>query len=88
MKPIWTITKRELYAYYGRSYATAAPAGRRQTGETDRGKDRDKASMVRSEEELTVDKHRQEAGRVKLRKWVETERERHEGFDFVWWQRA
>ncbi len=20
--------------------------------------------------------------------WVETERERHEGFDFVWWQRA
>jgi uncharacterized protein (TIGR02271 family) len=29
--------------------------------------------MVRSEEELVIDKHRQEAGRVKLRKWIETE---------------
>ena len=29
--------------------------------------------MVRSEEELSVGKHMQEAGRVKLRKWVETE---------------
>jgi uncharacterized protein (TIGR02271 family) len=29
--------------------------------------------MVRSEEELSIDKHRHETGRVKLRKWVETE---------------
>ena len=30
-------------------------------------------AMTRSEEELDVSKHRQEAGRVRLRKWVETE---------------
>src|SRR5215212_10442238 len=48
--------ERELYTYYGRSYApgTGAPAAGRNTRDTDR--DRDSASMVRSEEELTVDK--------------------------------
>lgn len=71
--------ERELYAYYGRGYEahsgrgplpvptmdTAAPV-RDARRETD-------ASMVRSEEELTVNKRTQETGRVKLRKWVETE---------------
>ena len=31
------------------------------------------ASMLRSEEELSIDKHSRETGRVKLRKWVETD---------------
>jgi len=75
--------ERELYAHYGRSYEssgstydtstsrvdTAVPEQR--TTQTTRG-DND-ASVVRSEEEVSVDKHRQEAGRVRLRKYVETE---------------
>jgi len=76
-----------LYAYYGLSYgqpattaapttaapataappmaapATAAPA----TGATDN-------AMTRSEEELEVGKTSREAGRVRLRKWVDVER--------------
>jgi len=72
--------EQTLYAHYGRSYAPytggEAPssdddalAQRKITSDTT-GRD---ASMVRSEEEVSIDKHRQEAGRVKLRKWVETD---------------
>ncbi len=73
--------ERTLYAYYGRGYTdhagsdrpgtpAPAPATTTPTGVSsgDRG-----ASMVRAEEELSIDKHTREAGRVKLRKWVETE---------------
>ena len=74
--------ERDLYAQYGRDYqpspsTTAIDPGfaapvmdaepRRDVTPTDA------ASMVRSEEELSIDKHLQEAGRVKLRKWVETD---------------
>ena len=63
-----------LYAYYGRgdtppSTAAAPVAPNRVVGDTTDGD----ASMVRSEEELSINKHSQEAGRVKLRKWVETD---------------
>jgi len=70
--------EQALYAHYGRSYDAAptdsgrpAPTTRTPKITSDTG-DRD-ASMVRSEEELSVNKHSQEAGRVRLRKWVETE---------------
>ena len=76
--------EQTLYAHYGRSYtphsggdtlelpteSTApATAERKITSDTS-GRD---ASMVRSEEEVSIDKRTQEAGRVKLRKWVETD---------------
>jgi len=68
--------ERDLYAHYGRTYDsgtsrvdTAIPE-QRTTQTTTRDND---ASVVRSEEEVSVDKHRQEAGRVRLRKYVETE---------------
>jgi len=69
--------EQTLYAYYGRGYQTApptmatpnAPATERISSDAS-GRD---ASMVRSEEELAINKSRQETGRVKLRKWVETE---------------
>jgi uncharacterized protein (TIGR02271 family) len=54
-----------LYRHYGHS-AGMAPA-RRQTG-TGAGD-----AMTRSEEELRVEKGVREAGRVRLRKWVDTE---------------
>src|SRR3954447_4969785 len=59
--------EQALYAYYGRGYtphtggdAAAAPpaSGGGTTGRS--------ASMLRSEEELSIDKHTHEAGRVRL----------------------
>jgi uncharacterized protein (TIGR02271 family) len=66
--------ERELYAFYGYSYAppSSRPAEQATTA-APRAAGDDAATAVRSEEELTVDKHRQERGRVKLRKWVETD---------------
>ena len=73
-----------LYTHYGRSYTphtggesaeprdggnAPAAAERKITSDTS-GRD---ASMIRSEEEVSIDKRTQEAGRVKLRKWVETD---------------
>jgi uncharacterized protein (TIGR02271 family) len=52
-------TEQDLYAYYGLSGGRAV-------------RDED-ASITRSEEELRVGKRDVEAGRVRLRKWVETE---------------
>ncbi len=68
-------TERSLYDHYGVSYSddrsdSTLPEGR-QTGTTPTGADQ--ASMTRSEEELRVGKRQREAGRVRLRKWVETE---------------
>src|SRR5215217_2792296 len=62
--------ERELYAYYGVGigYARsplADPATRADTGTSE--------SITRSEEELRVGKREAESGRVRLRKWVETE---------------
>jgi uncharacterized protein (TIGR02271 family) len=68
--------EQTLYAYYGRGYqpvpetSTAAPATTPTTSSDTSARD---ASVVRSEEELAINKRTQEAGRVRLRKWVETE---------------
>jgi len=65
--------ERDLYSHYGRPYMSGDD-DTSSFGRSDRSATADDdASMVRSEEEVTIDKHRQEAGRVKLRKWVETE---------------
>jgi stress response protein YsnF len=67
--------ERELYSYYGIQASeapsdTVLPAGSGGgTGETVSGAD----SMTRSEEELRVGTQEREAGRARLRKWVETE---------------
>jgi uncharacterized protein (TIGR02271 family) len=55
--------EQRLYRHYGRT-GTGMPTG------TMRG---DAGAMTRSEEELRVGKTTHEAGRVRLRKWVETE---------------
>ena len=68
--------ERDLYTHYGRPYMTADTSDAMpsaSTAPTREVRADDHASMVRAEEELSIDKHRQEAGRVKLRKWVETE---------------
>jgi uncharacterized protein (TIGR02271 family) len=70
--------ERQLYEYYGRSYETlrSADVDRTTSANTNSARDVDRdrsTSMMRSEEEVSVDKRTQEAGRVKLRKWVETE---------------
>jgi len=76
-----------LYQHYGMGYTeqrsdSGLPAGggrtevdrstRRDVGHDTSGPNTDSA-MTRSEEELRVGTTRQEAGRVRLRKWVETE---------------
>jgi len=82
-------TERELYSYYGipysdaRSDTTLADAGATGTVDgsmdmdtTSRGAvdvDRTDNSITRSEEELAVGKRRVETGRLRVRKWVETE---------------
>jgi len=64
----------DLAAYYGLGYSE----GRSETGLTEgrrtssTGRD-DESSVVRSEEEIEVGKRPVEAGRARLRKWVETE---------------
>src|SRR4051812_24993029 len=70
--------EQQLYTHYGRQYdgmGNGNGNGNRiaETGNMRTDRDDTSASMVRSEEEISVDKRRQEAGRVKLRKWVETE---------------
>ncbi len=64
--------EQEIYAHYGLSYGesrsgSGLPEGGVPSGTTD------EAEFVRSEEELAVGKQQVEAGRVRLRKWVETE---------------
>ena len=67
-------TERALYDHYGldwsqsRSPTTYAEGGRA-TGDVEQ----EDASVTRTEEELAVGKREVEAGRVRLRKWVETE---------------
>jgi hypothetical protein len=61
-----------LYAYYG---IDTKPASDRTTDLDSAAVDalRGDDAMTRSEEEIDVSKRRQETGRVRLRKWVETE---------------
>jgi stress response protein YsnF len=59
-------TERELHSFY--QLRTATPAGRR--GKAAR---KGQQGVTRAEEELKVGKRRVEAGKVSLRKWVETE---------------
>ncbi len=70
--------EQELYSYYGLGYSesrsdTGLPEG--SAGTVDRTADVGDADrdIVRSEEELRVGKREVDAGRVRLRKWVETE---------------
>ena len=72
-------TEAELYSYYGLKYSErrsdtglpeGMPTGRER--ETRRGT-ADTGEVVRSEEELRVGKRDVEAGRARVRKWVETE---------------
>ncbi|MBD0330141.1 MAG: PRC and DUF2382 domain-containing protein [Thermoleophilia bacterium] len=73
--------ERELYAYYGLQASTQRSETVLPEGDLDRGVsapdspgDTTDGSMVtRSEEELQVGTREQEAGRARLRKWVETE---------------
>ena len=60
-----------LYHHYGLDYGTTPAAGG--AGHDVSGPDTDDA-MTRSEEELRVGKTSRESGRVRLRKWVDTER--------------
>jgi uncharacterized protein (TIGR02271 family) len=65
-------TEQELYSYYGLGYSER----RSGTGLPEGGRERvDEAetSVTRSEEELAVGTRDVEAGRARLRKWVETE---------------
>ncbi|MEO5899780.1 MAG: PRC-barrel domain-containing protein [Ilumatobacteraceae bacterium] len=68
--------EQSLYTYYGRAYTphtgSDAPVGTADTRATT-PPSAAPVSMVRSEEELSIGTHSREAGRVKLRKWVETE---------------
>ena len=77
-------TEAELYSYYGLDYSerqsdTGLPEGSPGMAETatptatQTAPTTGEAEVVRAEEELAVGKRQVEAGRVRLRKWVETE---------------
>jgi uncharacterized protein (TIGR02271 family) len=64
-------TERELYAHYGLQYSesrsdTGLPKGGRAGGKPEK-------KVTRAEEEIEVGKRPVEAGKARLRKWVETE---------------
>ncbi|MBA2475833.1 MAG: PRC and DUF2382 domain-containing protein [Actinobacteria bacterium] len=69
----------DLYAYYGLGYSeqrsdSGLPEGSAgMTRDVERKRDTGDMDLTRSEEELRVGKREVEAGRVRLRKWVETE---------------
>jgi uncharacterized protein (TIGR02271 family) len=73
----------ELYRYYGLQYGDTGVDTVTDTGRTDVGAEgtvghdtsgpTTDTAMTRSEERLNVGTQQQEAGRVRLRKWVETE---------------
>ena len=64
--------ERELYTYYGLTGRGAGGGTLSQRDVDYGGADADR-DMVRSEEELRVGKERVESGKVRLRKWVDTE---------------
>jgi len=65
--------ERELYAHYGLAYGESRSGSGLPEGGAPSGGTADEAEFVRSEEELAVGKEQVEAGRARLRKWVETE---------------
>jgi uncharacterized protein (TIGR02271 family) len=72
-------SEQGLYSHYGLAYSerrseSGLPEGAA-GGEATRGRrgTADEAEVVRTEEELKVGKRETEAGRARLRKWVETE---------------
>ena len=66
--------EQELASYYGLGYSEQRSDTGLPEGEPGAGRTADaEASVTRSEEELRVGKREYEAGRVRLRKWVETE---------------
>jgi uncharacterized protein (TIGR02271 family) len=65
--------ERELYSYYGVSHSERRSDTVLPEGERTRGTRKGGESVTRSEEELRVGKRETEAGRARLRKWVETE---------------
>ena len=71
-------TEAELYSHYGLEYSerrsdTGLPEGAPSTEPGTGRRTSDEGDVVRSEEELRVGKRETEAGRARLRKWVETE---------------
>ena len=75
-------TEAELYSHYGLEYSerrsdTGLPEGGYGTGVADTTRERTgtvgEGDVVRAEEEIQVGKQETEAGRARLRKWVETE---------------
>ena len=62
-----------LYAYYGISTTTTQDRTTDIESIPGRREPASDSAMTRSEEELDVSKHERESGRVRLRKWVETE---------------
>jgi uncharacterized protein (TIGR02271 family) len=71
-------TEAELYAQYGLDYSerrsdTGLPEGRPPAGTGAQRGTTGEGDVVRTEEELRVGKRETEAGRARLRKWVETE---------------
>ena len=62
-----------LYQHYGLEYSEAPSPSGLPTGASGRGAQATDDAMTRSEEELRVGKTSRPAGRVRLRKWVETE---------------
>jgi uncharacterized protein (TIGR02271 family) len=62
-----------LYQHYGLEYSEAPSPSGLPTGDSDPGAQPTDDAMTRSEEELQVGKASRPAGRVRLRKWVETE---------------
>jgi len=73
-KEVGQETEAQLYSYYGLQYSerrseTGLPEGAGTTAGTTEGE----GSLTRAEEEIRVGKRSVDAGRVRLRKWVETE---------------
>ncbi len=72
-------TEAQLYSHYGLDYSeqrsdTGLPEGGPETGRAPAGGTATgEGDVVRTEEELRVGKRDTEAGRARLRKWVETE---------------
>jgi uncharacterized protein (TIGR02271 family) len=66
-------TEQELYAYYGLAYSRARSDSGLAKGFSSTERNVDEVSVTRSEEELEVGTREVETGRVRLRKWVETE---------------
>jgi uncharacterized protein (TIGR02271 family) len=66
-------TEGELYDHYGIPASTERSSSTLPGGQSSARTGAEQGTLTRSEEELRVGKRQAEAGRVRLRKWVETE---------------